>query len=91
MQELKGKVAVVTGATRKRGLGRAIALALARAGADVAVTGSSRGNSSLTADEQKDGWRGLSDVVAEIEALGVRGCGAYMDVRKGVIRSAKSR
>ncbi|MDP1674142.1 MAG: SDR family NAD(P)-dependent oxidoreductase [Burkholderiales bacterium] len=80
--ELKGKVAVITGATRKRGLGRAIALALARAGADVAVTGSSRDNASLTADEQKDGWRGLPDVVAEIEALGVRGCGAYMDVRK---------
>ncbi|MGV3627534.1 MAG: SDR family NAD(P)-dependent oxidoreductase [Betaproteobacteria bacterium] len=80
--ELKGKVAVVTGATRKRGLGRAIALALARAGADVAVTGNSRNPSSLTADEQKDGWRGLPDVVAEIEALGVRAYGAYIDVRK---------
>ncbi len=33
---LKGKVALVTGASR--GLGRAIALALGRAGADVALT-----------------------------------------------------
>ncbi len=82
MNELQGKVAVVTGATRKRGLGRAIALALAKAGADVAVTGNSRNPSSLTADEQKDGWRGLPDVVADIEALGVRAYGAYMNVRK---------
>ncbi len=81
-EELKGKVAVVTGATRKRGLGRAIALALARAGADVAVTGNSRNPSNLPVDERKDGWRGLPDVVAEIEALGVRAHGVYMDVRK---------
>jgi 3-oxoacyl-[acyl-carrier protein] reductase len=81
MNELKGKVAIVTGATRKRGLGRAIALALARAGADVAVTGNSRDRSSLTTDEQQEGWRGLPDIVAEIEALGVRALGAYMDVR----------
>lgn len=40
MQELKGKVAIVSGATRARGLGAAIALA--RAGADVVVTGSGR-------------------------------------------------
>ncbi len=81
MNELSGKVAVVTGATRKRGLGRAIALALARAGADVTVTGNSRNASSLTRDEQQVGWRGLVDVVAEIEALGRRAHGAYMDVR----------
>ncbi len=55
MSELSGKVAVVTGATRKRGLGRAIALALARAGADVTVTGHSRNASSLTPDEQQEG------------------------------------
>jgi 3-oxoacyl-[acyl-carrier protein] reductase len=82
MNELSGKVAVVTGATRKRGLGRAIALALARAGADVTVTGNNRNSSSLTADEQQDNWRGLPDVVAEIETLGQRALGVYMDVRK---------
>jgi NAD(P)-dependent dehydrogenase (short-subunit alcohol dehydrogenase family) len=77
--ELKGKVAIVTGATRKRGLGRAIALCLARAGADVAVTGASE-SGSLTDDELQDGWRGLPSVVDEIRALGRRAHGVYVDV-----------
>ncbi len=38
--ELAGKIAIVTGATRKCGIGRAITLYLARAGANVVVTGS---------------------------------------------------
>jgi NAD(P)-dependent dehydrogenase (short-subunit alcohol dehydrogenase family) len=79
MQELKGKVAIVSGATRKRGLGAAIALALARAGANVVVTGSGRSASSAPEDEVKSGWRGLPDLVAAIEALGVRGHGINAD------------
>jgi 3-oxoacyl-[acyl-carrier protein] reductase len=78
-QELAGKVAIVTGATRQRGLGRAIALCLAKAGADVVVTGASAAG-SLTADEQQEGWRGLASVVDEIRALGRRAHGAYVDV-----------
>ncbi|MGI9658759.1 MAG: SDR family NAD(P)-dependent oxidoreductase, partial [Gaiellaceae bacterium] len=35
---LEGKVALVTGASHERGIGRGIALALARAGADVACS-----------------------------------------------------
>ena len=80
MQELKGKVAIVTGATRKRGLGRSVALALAGAGADVVVTGNSRSASRIPEDEATSGWRGLPDVVAQIEALGVRGHAIYADV-----------
>jgi NAD(P)-dependent dehydrogenase (short-subunit alcohol dehydrogenase family) len=52
--DLEGQVALVTGAAR--GLGRAIALALAAAGADVALG---------LRDAARDG-----DVAAEIEALG---------------------
>ena len=37
-----GKVAVVTGAGRMRSIGRPIALALARAGCDVVLTGSGK-------------------------------------------------
>ena len=80
MQELKDKVAIVTGATRKRGLGRAIALTLARAGAHVVVTGNSRSSSQIPEDESISGWRGLPDVVAEIESCGVRGLSVLADI-----------
>ena len=80
MQELKDKVAIVTGATRKRGLGRSIALALAAAGANVVVTGNSRSATRIPEDEALSGWRGLPDVVAQIEALGVEGLAIYADV-----------
>ena len=81
MQELAGNVAIVTGATRQRGLGRAIARALAAAGADVVVTGRESDGSSLTDEEKQNGWQGLPSVVAELQALGVRARGIYMDVR----------
>ena len=42
MGELDGKVAIVTGAGRLRGIGRAAAVELARLGADVVVTGTGR-------------------------------------------------
>ena len=63
---LSGKIAVVTGASR--GLGRQFALALARAGADVAIT--SRDAAHL-ADTQK-----------AIEALGRRVFPVALDVRE---------
>ena len=42
MLAIEGKVAIVTGAGRYNGIGRHIALALARQGADIAITGSGR-------------------------------------------------
>lgn len=82
MKELSQKVAVVSGATRKRGLGRAIAMALARAGADVVVTGSDRQPPNLTPEERAEGWGGLVDVAKEISALGVRSHTVFMNVCK---------
>jgi 3-oxoacyl-[acyl-carrier protein] reductase len=64
---LTGKVALVTGAAGERGIGRAIALRLAREGADVAVNDIS--------DEPRGDWGGLPAVVDEIEALGRRSIG----------------
>lgn len=79
--ELRGKVAIVTGATRKRGLGRAIALCLARAGADVIVTGSGlKEGHDVPRDERDSGWRGAIDVAEEAASLGVRGLAMTVDV-----------
>jgi len=81
LKELAGKVAIITGATRKRGLGRAIGLCLARAGADVVVTGSGRTPvHEMPRDEQESRWRGAADVAAEITALGVRALALDADV-----------
>ena len=63
MYALSGKVAVVTGGGR--GIGRAIALELARHGADVAVSSRTRAQ--------------LEAVVAEVEALGARGLAVTAD------------
>ncbi|MDO8673940.1 MAG: SDR family oxidoreductase [Dehalococcoidia bacterium] len=70
MYDLEGKVAIVTGAARLRGIGRGCALALARAGADIVITGTARTPDSLPDNEKKAGWRGLASVAEEIEALG---------------------
>jgi 3-oxoacyl-[acyl-carrier protein] reductase len=79
--ELEDKVAIVTGATRKRGLGRAIALCLAHAGADVVVTGSGKKPADeMPADEKEIRWRGAVDVAAEVEALGVRALAMNVDI-----------
>lgn len=72
--DLRGKSALVTGGSRR--IGRAIALALAKAGADVAITyRSSKTDANKTADE--------------IAALGVRSLAVECDVRsEGSIRNA---
>ena len=67
-----GKVAVVTGAGRMRSIGRPIALALARAGCDVVLTGSGKPASAYPADEQRSGWRDIESVADEVRALGRR-------------------
>ena len=42
MGELKGKVAIITGAGRLRSIGLETSMALARLGADIVVTGTGR-------------------------------------------------
>lgn len=69
-EALAGKVAIVTGAGRMRGLGRAIAVALAEQGADVAVTARARDPESFPAPEKDAGWRGIESVAEELRVLG---------------------
>ena len=72
MPDLSGKVAIVTGAGRYRGIGRDTALALAQAGADVAVTGTGRSADTFPDDEKAMGWRDIESVADEIRAMGRR-------------------
>ncbi|MEQ8486539.1 MAG: 3-oxoacyl-ACP reductase family protein [Pseudomonadales bacterium] len=80
MTSLTGKVALVTGAARYRGLGRAIALRLASDGADVIITGRPAAQSSVTQAERDMGWQGVTSLAAEIEGMGRRALGLEFDV-----------
>jgi 3-oxoacyl-[acyl-carrier protein] reductase/meso-butanediol dehydrogenase/(S,S)-butanediol dehydrogenase/diacetyl reductase len=80
MHGLEGKVALVTGAARKRGIGRAIALRLAEEGCAVAVTGLRRDPATFPAHEQAERWQGVASVAAEIVAGGGRAFAVEGDV-----------
>ncbi len=82
MYNLEGKVAIVTGAGRLRGIGRAIALRLAEDGAVVAVTAVKRPTESFPEHEREAGWRGVESVAAEISAAGGRALALDVDVTK---------
>ena len=74
MYDLKGKVAIVTGAGGEHGIGRAIAMRLAKEGADVVV-------SDLIANPKKSStWAGLPSVVEEIECLGRKAIAIEADI-----------
>jgi NAD(P)-dependent dehydrogenase (short-subunit alcohol dehydrogenase family) len=75
---LKGKVAFVTGAAAKRGMGRAVAVRLAKEGADVMVTDAFANPKSAWAGDED--WKGLEAVVKEIEALGRKAAYAVASV-----------
>jgi len=78
--DFNGKVALVTGASRRRGIGCAIALRLARDGAAVVVNDRAIDRSTLAPWESDDGWSGLPSVVEAIEQLGSRGLAVEADV-----------
>jgi NAD(P)-dependent dehydrogenase (short-subunit alcohol dehydrogenase family) len=80
MYDLSGKVALVTGAGGRKGIGRAIATRLAREGCDVAVADIAKPADAIPPEDRADRWEGLPSVVREIEAMGRRALGAYADV-----------
>ena len=68
MYGFKGKVALVTGAARKRGIGHATALRFAQEGADVVVNGRYRPPEEFPEEEKFESWKGLASVAEDIEA-----------------------
>jgi meso-butanediol dehydrogenase/(S,S)-butanediol dehydrogenase/diacetyl reductase len=82
MYDFAGKVAIVTGTSRRKGIGCAIALRLARDGADVVVNDRPIDPNAVAPWDKDGGWQGLPSVVKEIEALGRRGLAITADVTK---------
>ena len=80
MYNLDGKVAIVTGAGGKNGIGRAIATRLASEGADVVVTDVTASLDAIRPEDREAGWEGLPSVTSEIEALGRQSLGIFSDV-----------
>ncbi len=88
MSEFDGKTVLITGCARARGMGRAIAVAFARAGADIAATdvatGGTRNENEGGLEEIRLGWKGLESLAAEIEGLGRRIVTPVGDVSRAV-------
>src|SRR5262245_35951180 len=76
---IAGKIALVTGAARRRSIGRATALRLAREGADVACLDIARPYSDFPGYGVASGDE-LAEVVRDIEALGRRALAVRADV-----------
>jgi meso-butanediol dehydrogenase / (S,S)-butanediol dehydrogenase / diacetyl reductase len=80
MYDLSGKVAIITGAGGRHGIGRAIANRLAQEGANVVVTDIERSLESIRPEDRQAGWQGLPSVVSEIETMGQQALAVYSDV-----------
>ncbi|MYC08315.1 MAG: SDR family oxidoreductase [Chloroflexi bacterium] len=80
MGDLDGKVAIVTGAGRLRGIGRAAAVELARMGADVVVTGTGRSPDRYPDDEKAVGWRDVESTADQVREQGTRALTLTVDV-----------
>jgi NAD(P)-dependent dehydrogenase (short-subunit alcohol dehydrogenase family) len=78
MGNLEGKIAMVTGAASKRGMGHAVALRLAKEGADVIVTDKFATPKSMFPGDE--GWGGLDEIVSEIKAIGRQAIVLTMDI-----------
>ena len=81
-QRLAGKVAIVTGAGRLRGIGRAAALAFAKLGADVVITGTGRNPDNFPPDEKSAGWKDIDSTAEQIRTEGRRALPLIVDVTK---------
>jgi len=79
---LEGKVALVTGAGGKHGIGRSIALKLSSMGASMAITDIERKREDIPLDETESGWKGILDVKKEIEGSGNKCIALFCDITR---------
>src|SRR5467141_1013892 len=86
MSDFDGKVVLVTGCARAQGMGRAISVAFARAGADVVATdvatGGKRNENEEGVAEMRLGWKGLESLAGEIAGLGRKALTLVGDVSR---------
>jgi NAD(P)-dependent dehydrogenase (short-subunit alcohol dehydrogenase family) len=80
LYDLDGKVALVTGTSNQKGIGCAIALRLAREGADVVVTDKYRDPATFPIWEKEAGWRGIDSLAEQIESMGRRSLAISADL-----------
>lgn len=80
MADLTGKVALITGAARHRGIGRAIALRLAADGADIVICGRNKSPDTFPAHEQDMAWQGVESLAEEIRGMGRKALSVLCDV-----------
>ena len=78
MNILKDKVALITGAGSKRGMGHAIAVRFAKEGAKVTIVDKEAVPKSIWPGDEN--WGGLNDVLDEIKAVGGEGVAVIGDV-----------
>jgi len=79
MQSLAGKVALITGAGRKGGIGAAVALRLAQDGADIVVADLCAPPTDLP-HAGNGQWEELAAVAGEVQALGMRSLPLRVDI-----------
>ena len=79
---LAGKTAVITGSGRKAGLGEAIALRLARDGANIVLSDVGASRDAATPDNMIGGNAEMEEIAAAIRAAGVEVSTKACDVRK---------
>lgn len=81
MQRLQGKVALVTGAARAKGLGEAICRRFAAEGAKVIVTDVARADRGFLPAERIGAQDDIDALVAALQAAGAEAAGCALDVR----------
>ena len=80
MYDLSGKIAMVTGAAGRLGIGRAIAIRLASEGANVVVTDINRTIGTIRPVDRAVGWQGLESVSEEIKQMGRESLALFGDI-----------